>query len=256
MFTPILHRLAAGIAVVYALHAGAAWATEGNLTTAQKEQLKASVERYSEGKVQVDGVAKTPIPGLFEVTSGLDVFYVDATGRYAMVDGRLFDLKTKTDTTQARIDQLNRIDFASLPLHLAIKTVQGTGRRAIAIFEDPTCPICKSLHKFIAQVPDVTVYTFAYPVVSPDALPITQAAWCAPNRALAWEAAMTGNAPPAGNTANCDTSSIRSILALGEKLQVQGTPTVFLANGRRLVGATPPDQFIDALDELAPPSSK
>ena len=255
MFTTFIHRLVAGLAIACTLHTGYAVAAPGDLSTAQKAQLKAAVERYSEGKVQVDSVAKTPIPGLLEITSGLDVFYVDASGRYAMVEGRLIDLQTKKDITQERLDHLNRVDFAALPLHLAIKTVQGTGRRAIAIFEDPTCPVCKSLHKFIAQLPDVTVYTFVYPVVSPEALPITQAAWCASNKAQAWEAAMTGNVPPPGHAATCDTSAIKTILALGDKLQVQGTPTVFLANGRRLVGATPPEQFLEALNELAPPST-
>lgn len=36
---------------------------------------------------------------------------------------------------------------------------------------------------------------------------------------------------------------------LGEELKLQGTPVVVLANGKRLVGATPPDQFLADLDD-------
>ncbi|RTL26885.1 MAG: DsbC family protein [Burkholderiales bacterium] len=253
MFVKSMSRIAA-IALAAALSISSVHAAESDVPASQRQQIKAAVERNTDGKVTVNEVYRTPIPGFFEATSGLDVFYVDASGRYALVEGHLMDLKSKQDLTQARMEKVQGIDFSALPLNLAIKTVQGTGRRAIAVFEDPTCPVCKVLHKFIAQLPDVTVYTFVFPIVSPESMPISRAAWCSPNRAVAWEQAMSGNPRP-GNGGNCDTSAINQVLALGEKLQVVGTPTVFLGNGRRLVGATPPDQFIQALNEVAPPSS-
>lgn len=253
MITTHTTRIAAALALsMAALHA---MAKGPEVAPSQKAQIKASVERYTAGAVIVGNVYPTPIPGFFEVTSGLDVFYVDGAGRYAMVEGRLVDLSTKQDLTQARMEQVQRIDFSTLPLDLAIKTVQGNGRRVLAVFEDPTCAVCRSLHKFIAQLPDVTVYSFAYPIASREALPIAKAAWCAPNRAAAWKLAMNGTSKPE-EASTCDTSGIGRILALGEALQVAGTPTVFLSNGRRMVGATPPDQFVQALDELAPRAAR
>ncbi|MBW8833449.1 MAG: thioredoxin fold domain-containing protein, partial [Burkholderiales bacterium] len=65
----------------------------------------------------------------------------------------------------------------------------------------------------------------------------------------AWAGLMKGG--PAPSAAPCDTTGLRRIVALGEQLQINGTPTVFLGDGRRLVGATPPDQFMAALDESA-----
>ena len=47
---------------------------------------------------------------------------------------------------------------------------------------------------------------------------------------------------------NCDVSGLVEILKFGEKYNVQNTPTVILGNGRRLVGATPPEQFMEELD--------
>lgn len=213
----------------------------------QEEQIKAAVERYTAGKVPVSGVSKTPIPGLFEIVSDREIFYVDATGRYGLVDGRLIDLTVQKDLTADRLDQLSRIDFKSLPLELAIKTVHGNGRRALAVFEDPACPVCRSLTKFLHQLPNVTIYAFPYPVVSPLSLPQAEAVWCSSDRASTWSALMAGNPPP--RVTGCDTSGIGRILAFGERLGIQGTPTVFLANGRRLQGAIPPDQFIAYLDE-------
>ena len=222
------------------------------VTPALAAQIKAHIESYTAGAVVVDGVATSPIAGLVEVTSGMDVFYADPTGRYALVEGRLMDLQGKQDLTAAKLDRLSHIDFRHLPLELAIKTVHGNGRRRLAVFEDPTCPVCKALHKFLAQLPDVTLYTFVYPVVSPEAGPIARDVWCSPNRTALWDDVMNGAPPPVssalGTSASCNTEAIDKTLALGDQLHVFGTPTVFLSDGRRLVGATPPDEFLKALD--------
>lgn len=210
--------------------------------------LKAAIEANTGGRVQVDAVRPTPIVGLFEVTTkGLDLFYVDRSGRYGLVDGRLVDMREHKDLTVARLIELRSIDFGKLPLQLAIK--RGNGSRAMAVFEDPTCPVCRALHKFISQIPDTTVYHFPFPVITPEAMPIAAAAWCASDRAEAWERAMSGSASPAAQPPTCDISGIQQIIKTGDALQVNGTPTVFLANGRRLQGAVPPDEFLAALEE-------
>lgn len=214
-----------------------------------EQKIKEAVESNTVGKVSVSGVAKSPIPGIYEVTSGMDVFYVDSTGRYGFVDGRLVDMKESKDLTAVRLEKLTSINFKELPLDLAIKTVQGNGKRVIAVFEDPACPVCVSLHKFLMQIPDATVYTFMYPVVSPDSIPKAQAAWCSADRAKAWSTLMQGG--QVADARPCDTTGLSRIAALGDNLNIAGTPTVFLSNGRRLVGATPPDQLMAAIDEAA-----
>ena len=222
------------------------------VTPALAAQVKAHIESNTAGAVVVDGVATSPIAGLVEVTSGMDVFYADPTGRYALVEGRLMDLQGKQDLTAAKLERLSHIDFQKLPFELAIKTVHGRGRRHLAVFEDPTCPVCRALHKFLAQLPDVTLYTFVYPVVSPEAGPIARDVWCSPNRTALWDDVMNGAAPPVstalGTSASCNTEAIDKTLVLGDQLHVFGTPTVFLSDGRRMVGATPPDEFLKALD--------
>ena len=44
---------------------------------------------------------------------------------------------------------------------------------------------------------------------------------------------MTADQPPPGN---CDAKAIDEVLALGRKLKVRATPTIFLASGERLSG--------------------
>jgi len=213
-------------------------------------RLKAAIEANTKGEVKVDTIRNTPVEGLYEVsTKATDLFYVDRTGRYGLIDGRMVDMRERKDLTLSRLTELRNIDFQKLPLHLAIKT--GNGSKVLAVFEDPTCPVCRPLHKFIAQIPDTTVYHFPYPVVTKEALPITATAWCSPNRAEVWERAMQGGLVPPAAKPTCDIAALEEIVKAGDALNVSGTPTVFLANGRRLQGAVPPDQFLAALEESA-----
>jgi thiol:disulfide interchange protein DsbC len=47
---------------------------------------------------------------------------------------------------------------------------------------------------------------------------------------------MVNNTSPGGKT-DCDTSAVDKVVALGQKLNIRGTPTIFLANGERIPGA-------------------
>ena len=210
-------------------------------------QARAAVQANTQGQVTIKDLQPTPMAGVYEVTTTeQDVFYIDSTGRYGLADARLVDMKERKDLTAARIDAMNRIDFASLPLHLAIKV--GTGKRVLAVFEDATCPVCRPLHKFLMQVPDATVYVFPYPVVSKESMPIAGSVWCEPDRAQAWQAAMTEGEYPINRAPKCDLAGLKEILDLGERLNLKGTPTIFLGNGQRLQGAVPPEQLMAALD--------
>jgi len=210
--------------------------------------IKDAIERSTDMGVVIDKITPTPIVGLYEVVAGSDIFYTDAQGRYVILDGRLMDLKTKEDLTQKKIDALSSVNFGALPFHLALKRIQGSGKRAIAIFEDPTCPACKVVHKFLSQLPDLTVYTFPLPIASPEALPLVRAIWCQADRSKAWEAAMAGRHPPLDNT--CDATAVDEVIELAARLKIAGTPTIVLADGRRIVGALPPRQLVEMIDQL------
>jgi thiol:disulfide interchange protein DsbC len=179
----------------------------------------------------------------------MEIFYTDATGRYAFVENHLIDLASREDLTQKRLDQLATINFKELPLDLALKKVQGSGKRIVAVFEDPHCPICKTFHQFLRQLPDVTIYTFAYPVISAESDAAAKAAWCAEDRQAAWENLVVNGTVPLSK--ECVTP-IGEIVALGQRLGVRGTPTVFFGSGRRVHGALPPDQFVAMLDQWGP----
>jgi thiol:disulfide interchange protein DsbC len=212
--------------------------------TAQADQttdkLKATLQARL-GDVTIKGIEKSPIAGLYEVNLGTQMLYSDAAGDYVLL-GDLVDAKTHKNLTEARMSEINKIDFASLPFANAVKVVKGNGSRRIAVFSDPNCPYCKQLEKTLKSVDNVTVYTFLYPVLTPDSAVKSKSIWCSADRAKAWESWMQDHqAPTAAGT--CDTAAIDKNLALGQSMNVTGTPTVFLADGRRLPGAVPADEL-------------
>lgn len=125
--------------------------------------------------------------------------------------------------------------FGGLPLDLAIKQVRGNGTLTFATFDDPYCPYCAQKVKDNADLTDVTIYTFIYPVLSDASKDIAKSIWCAPNRAKAWEAWMISRIVPPRSL--CNTDALVKIVALGEAMKIRSVPTIFLANGDRISGA-------------------
>jgi thiol:disulfide interchange protein DsbC len=203
---------------------------------ATEAKIKKALEPKLGEAVKIDSVRKTPYAGLYEVRVGGEIRYTDESGSYLIV-GHVFDLKTSEDLTQARIDDINKIKFDELPTELAIKTVKGNGKRVIAVFEDPNCGYCKRFRQqTLSQVDNVTVYTFMYNILSPDSFTKSQNIWCSADRNKAWDEWMVKGklapAAPAGCAAPND-----KVLALGQKLNINGTPAIFFADGSRVPGA-------------------
>lgn len=215
----------------------------------QAETLRKNISIYNQGNVAVGAITRTPVPGLFQVVSEGEILYVDASGRYIFFGGSMIDMKQRQDLTAAELDKVNAIPFDRLPLQHAVKEVHGNGSRHIAVFEDPNCPICKVFTKFLDQVDDVTIHRFMYPVIAPQSEALAQAAWCSRDRSAAWKSIMAGAKPATAGVATCDTSGLAAILKFGETHRINNTPTVVLASGKRLVGATPPEMFLQEVEQ-------
>lgn len=193
-------------------------------------------QRLGEG-TQVESVAKTPYNGLYEVRVGNEIIYADAEAKYVFI-GRILDADTSRDLTQARLDEINRIRFSDLPLDLAVKSVKGTGKRVVAVFEDPNCGYCKRFRKTLAEAKDITVYTFLYPILGEDSRTKVKNVLCSSDKAKIWDDWMVNGKVPATAAESCNANaSADKVLELGKKLKVTGTPTIFFTDGSRVPGA-------------------
>ena len=196
------------------------------------ERIKAELKKKI-SEATVDGVRKVPYGGLYEVTVGSEIFYTDEKATFLLL-GSLVDTRTRENVTEARLRQINRVAFDSLPLDSAVKIVRGNGSRRVAVFADPNCGYCKRFERDLIGVNDITVYLFLYPILSPDSLQKSKAVWCAPDRGKAWLDYMVRDMAVPVETA-CATP-IDKILEFGKSKLIRGTPTIFFEDGERVPG--------------------
>jgi len=205
--------------------------------------------------VRVEGVQPAPMPGLYEVRfrsqEGPQIVYTDAMANFFIVEGSLIEAKSGRNLTEERMRKLSAIEFSSLPLDLALKIQRGNGKRVLAMFTDPYCPYCRRFEQTLLQLDDITVYVFMYPVIRPDNADHSRAVWCSKDRVKAWldlaaaERAIVPDAP-----ATC-ANPVDKVLQLGRSLGVNGTPTLFFANGERGGAGMELGAFRAKLDEIA-----
>jgi thiol:disulfide interchange protein DsbC len=216
------------------------------------DQIKTQLTKEIPGITKIDQVNKSPINGVYEVVVGRKVFYTTTDGKYLFF-GNIIDPVSKKSLTEERTNELSKVDWKQLPLDLAIKEVNGTGERKIAVFSDPDCPYCQMFEKQVApNLTNTTIYTFLFPLpMHPKAKPDSIAIWCSKDRAATWTAWMRNKTPlPTGGS--CDTADLDKIYKIGtDVVQVEGTPTIILSNGQILPGMLPPDQLSAQMDQAA-----
>ena len=88
-------------------------------------------------KMNIEATRAKRLPmGLYEVVADRNLLYVDKDVKFLFA-GHIYDIANQKDLTQARLDDLSKIDIKGLPLDQAIKTVHGKGERNLYIFADP-----------------------------------------------------------------------------------------------------------------------
>lgn len=243
-------------AVTLALAGVACSATAASSATRDEERLLSALRKAHPG-TQFTRVSRTPIPDIYEVWMGANMALVSRRSLRYLVFGRLFDTATMTDLTAPKLAQAQRlrtgptrregnpepspaIPLAQLPLADAIQTVRGDGSRSLVVFSDPACPYCKRLESELDKLGNVTIHTFLVPFQG-IALPV--AIWCAQDRQQAWrrymvdgDRSMLASDAASLSAADCPHPLERN-LALAQRMNVRGTPTLFYADGTRTDGA-------------------
>lgn len=239
MFIRILTVLSSGLALL----ATVACADEGAI---RAEFAK----KYPQ--TTIESITKTPYLGLYELLADGELMYTDA-GLNFLILGSIIDTKSKINVTDVRQREIEdrklkalAFPFEQLPFDLAIKKVKGNGSRKVAVFSDPDCPYCRRLEKDIEKVTDATIYIFLLPIeqLHPKAPAISRAIWCATDRVKAWDQYMLKGVAPASPA--CD-NPVDKIVAFGQSKKINGTPTIFFEDGKRVPGAIPLDRFEELL---------
>ena len=217
------------------------------LSSAQagENEIRQSLQSKFPDVGNIEHIVKTPYSGLYEILIGDQLLYTDEQGQY-LFDGSVIEVKSRSNLTEQRRQQLFAIDFDKLPLDLAVKKVKGNGKRKMAYFTDPNCGYCKRLEKELSKINDVTLYLFLYPIFQ-GSDEIVRNVYCAKDPVKAWDDLMLNGVAPA--SASCKTPT-EKVLTLGKKHRVNGTPNLIFGNGMQAPGFLPAEELEKRLNEV------
>lgn len=186
-------------------------------------------------ELTIDAISNTDIPGLFELQSHGNIYYINHDGSRLIAQGHIFDTQNKLDLTAQRLEAINTIDWSSLPLDAAIVSGDPKGVE-VAIFTDPDCPFCRQLEKELISAKGIKIYTFLLPLTSlhPDAAAKAETIWCSRNQHGALRTIMVEDKTLSPKTCEHPLASIQEV---AKKLRIRGTPTLIAKDGRKRSGA-------------------
>ena len=193
----------------------------------------------------------TMMPGWYELEHGMQLLYISADGKHAFA-GDLIDLETKTNITQTWRD-LTAVQLINAVGEKNMVVIgPADAKRTITVFTDVDCPYCAKLHQDVPGLNEggVKVRYLLFPRGGPGSETYRRsvAVWCSADRGTAVGVAKAGGKLDMKTCAN----PVDSHLELGRKLQVNGTPTIYLDNGKMLGGYVPGPRLLGMLN-LKPP---
>lgn len=236
-----MRTIQAVIAALALAGAGLATAADEN---AIEERVRALVP-----EIETLAIAETPVPGVMEVQLNNEILYMSEDGRYLM-QGRLVDLETQTDLTDAAKSVLRREKIAELEETDMVSFGPEDADYELMVFTDTDCGYCRRLHEQIEDYVDagIRINYLAFPRagVGSETYETMVSVWCADDRQEAMSTAKAGSQP---EPAQCD-NPVEEQYQLGRSLGVTGTPSMITPNGEMIPGYVPPQQLRQRLDGL------
>jgi len=197
--------------------------------------------------VEPEDLHSTPIPGVYELLRGADAAYVSADGKYAII-GDLYETGTNNDLTENRRRDLRLKMLAAIPEAQMVVFGPEKPKHTVTVFTDMDCAYCRKLHSQISDYNKlgIKVRYIAYPRSGPNTSSWSKAeqVWCAPDRKAALTQAKLGKTL---SDKICPDNPVAKEYALGQKFDLQGTPTLILGNGAMVSGYLSPTELVQEL---------
>lgn len=229
------------LAASLGLISSSAFASDGKVEAAIKTLVP---------NAQIESIAESKIPGLYEVVLPGHVVYVSGDGKYLM-QGSLFDVQNKIDLTENTRAGMRRTELAKVGKSQRIVYPAKDEKYSVTVFTDIDCGYCRRLHQEMAQYNElgITIEYLFFPRAGMGSESFDKAVsvWCADDRLKALTDAKAGVSL---DKKQCD-NPVAHDYQLGQKIGVTGTPAVYAKDGTQLGGYLAPAQLLQRLQSLA-----
>ena len=222
----------------------------GSSSLAQEipQGLISKVEKIIPG-IERRQITPSPLEGIFEVSLGMDIYYIDREGKY-LFKGDLIELDSARNVTElrrgsSRLQAINRLDEKSM-----IVFSPKEPKYKVTVFTDVDCPYCRRLHSEVGELNKngIAVRYLAFPRTGINSAGYDKmvSVWCSENPKKAMTDAKTGKkvAPK-----SCD-NPVDEHFDLGQKFSIRGTPTIILENGEVIGGYLPAKRLISKVQAV------
>lgn len=197
--------------------------------------------------VETGRIEPSPLPGLYSVIVGSEVYFMTGDGRY-LLHGDLVDLERQTSLTEAvrRDIRRDRLDALGDDQFLVFSP-DGEPRHRVAVVTDIDCPYCRQMHQqmegYLAAGIEIRYLMLPRAGVESDSYDKAVSAWCADDPHDAMTRAKRGESIP---RANCD-NPVDEHMALVRELGIRSTPTMVTERGTAASGFRPPEALLEML---------
>lgn len=203
---------------------------------------------------EVQAVDHAEVPGLWRIEVSTQErtipLYLDYSKSY-IIAGDIIRLKDRKNITDMRLQELNPIDTARIPLDDALLLGKADAKTRVLVFTDPHCPYCSKLHnemiKAVEKRPDITFLIKLLPFKNTSKQP-TQAILCSKSLEMLEQAFAGKQLPPP----ICETDQGEQNILLAREFGIRSTPTLVLPNGQIAPGYKQVDDLIELIDRSTP----
>lgn len=210
------------------------------------EQADQALERFLPER-SPDAVRKGPIPDLYEVAYGAQIFYVSADGRY-LLQGSFLDTRSGENVTEQRKGELIKAQLQDIGEERMVVFAADEPEHTVTVFTDIDCGYCRKLHREIDELNErgISVRYLFFPRSGKDTPSYHKAVsvWCAEDRQQALTDAKNDRPVP---RKQCD-NPVDEHMQLVREFGLRGTPAIVMEDGTIVPGYVPAAKLAAALD--------
>lgn len=221
-----------------------------------KKKLRAAMAERMPDLV-IDSISATELPGIYELVSESQVFYLSPDGKY-LFDGSIIDLEARINLSDQRRGslQLSLIDKVPEDRMIVFNNEAGDADRWITVFTDSDCGFCQKLHREIDDITQagirVRYLLFPRAGMQSPSFDELQSVWCADDQQQAMTVAKSGGSV---ESAICE-NPIQEHMDLANRVGLRGTPLIYLDDGTKIPGYRPAAELVKMIEASEPMASR
>lgn len=186
--------------------------------------------------IGIDSLSESPIPGLYELITDGQIYYIDETADY-LLDGNLIQLSDRSNLTEQRLGRIHMSLIEAVgEENMLIYEPASPSNRSITVFTDISCGYCRRLHAEIDTLLEegvrVRYLLFPRAGLGSQGHKDLESVWCADDPQAAMTAAKAGAEIEALTCPN----PVEQHMALAERVGLRGTPLIYTDSGDMIPG--------------------